>query len=287
MDKTWTIAVTGAAGHVGGKLVEALRSSGMTVRALTRADGDVGDGAAMRRALDGVDAAFYLVHSLGSAGEFAAGEQRDAREFGAAARHCAVQRLVYLGGIAHGDDLSPHLQSRCDVGNTLRSSGVPTVELRASIVIGEGSASFEIVRDLVDRLPALVAPDWLENAAQPIAIDDVVAYLVAALDESIAPDAVYEIGGRDRVTYRDLVEEIALQAGSAMPIATVPVPRLPGVSQLPEWMAGLVPERARLAANLIESMRFDTAVEDDAAQRDFDVEPVGLREAVAAALATA
>ena len=287
MDKNWTIAVTGAAGHVGSRLVETLRERGGDVRALTRDDGDVGDRGAMLAALEGVDAAYYLGHSLTAAGEFEEDERRDAREFAAAARERGVQRLVYLGGIVHSDALSPHLRRRREVGEILRASGVPTVELRASIVVGSGSASFELVKTLVERLPAMIAPDWVDHASQPIALDDVVAYLVAALDVPLNADAVYEIGGADRVRYRDLVNEVAEQLGRPRLAAAIPVPALPlGVSQLPGRVAELIPDRLRLAANLLESLRYDTDVRDDRAVRDFAVRPRGLRAAVAAALAT-
>jgi uncharacterized protein YbjT (DUF2867 family) len=288
MDKNWTVAVTGAAGHVGSRLADALGARGLDVRALTRDDGDVGDREAMRAALAGVDAAYYLVHSLGDSGDFAETERRNAREFGAAARECGLQRLIYLGGIVHDDDLSPHLRSRREVGEILRASGVPTVELRASIVVGAGSASFELVRTVVENLPAIAAPDWLDHAAQPIALDDVVEYLVGALEVPVGEHGIYEVGGADRVRYRDLLNEVAEQLGRPQRGFTLPVPELPvGVSQLPDALASLIPERARLAANLVESLRHDSDVRDEAALRAFDVQPRGLREAVAAALASA
>src|SRR5581483_10253880 len=271
MDKNWTVAVTGAAGHVGSRLAETLALRGVTVRPLTRREGDVADRDAMRRALAGVDAAYYLVHSLASAGSFDEEERRGAREFAAAARESG---------------LSPHLRSRREVGEILRASGVPTVELRASIVVGAGSASFDLVRTIVDRLPTPVAPDWLDHAAQPIALEDVVEYLVAALDVPLDGEAVYEIGGADRVRYRDLVNEVAEQLGRPKRAVTVPLPEPPlGVSQLPRRLAQLVPGKLRLAANLIESLQYDTDVRDTAALRDFPVRPRGLRDAVAAALA--
>jgi uncharacterized protein YbjT (DUF2867 family) len=286
MDKTRTIAVAGAAGHVGSHLAETLARRGWTVRPLTRHDGDVADREAMLGALDGVAAAYYLVHSLSTAGAFAEDERRGAREFAAAARETGVERLVYLGGIVHDDDLSPHLRSRREVGEILRASGVPTVELRASIVVGAGSASFELVKTMVERLPTFVAPDWLDHAAQPIALDDAVEYLVAALDVPIEHEVVYEIGGADRVRYRDLVNEVAEQLGRPKRHIGLPVPEPPvGFSALPRRLAELVPDRARLAANLVESLRHDTDVRDDAARRDFDIRPRGLEAAVADALA--
>ena len=287
-----TALVAGATGHVGSCLVQALAERGVDVRAVSRGggegvtSGDVADRESMLELLSGVDAAYYLVHSLGLAGEFGQEEASAARTFAAAARDRGVGRIVYLGGIVHDEDLSPHLESRRAVGEILRASGVPTIEFRTSIVVGAGSASFELVRDLVDALPVLVGPDWLDNPAQPIGVDAVVAYLVAALDVPLAGSLVYEIGGADRGTYRDLVDEVARRRGRPGVLASLPVPPVPiPASALPEQLAGLVPERARLAANLLESLRHGTAVEDDAALRDFDVRPVGLSEAVAAALA--
>ena len=163
---------------------------------------------------------------------------------------------------------------------------MPTVEFRTSIVVGAGSASFDLVRDLVNVLPVLVGSDWLDNPAQPIGVDDVVAYLVAALDVPLDGEIVYEIGGAEPGTYRDLVDEIARQRGRFGLLATLPLPPGPlAASALPERLAELVPERARLAANLLESLKHGTAVEDDSALRDFDVSPMGLRDAVAVALA--
>jgi uncharacterized protein YbjT (DUF2867 family) len=286
-----TVLVAGGGGHVGAALVERLRAQGVDVRAVSRSGGDglvaadVSDRAAMLEELDGVDAAYYLVHSLGAAGGFGDEERRAAETFASAARERGVPRLIYLGGIVPEGELSPHLESRRAVGEILRKSGVPTIELRASIVVGAGSASFELVRDLVGQLPVVVAPAWLENAAQPIALEDVLAYLVAALDLPLAGSVVYEIGGADRVTYRALVDEVAQQTGGTPVGAELPVPRLPlSPSSLPAELGRLVPERARLAANLLESLEHETAVHDDAALRDFDVRPMGLADAVRAAL---
>ena len=282
MDKSGTIAVTGASGHVGERLASELARRGFTVRPLTRNDGDVGDRDAMLAALDGVDAAYYLVHALGSGSDFEEEERRGAREFGAAARERGVQRLIYLGGIVHTSELSPHLRSRREVGEILRSSGIPTIEFRASIVVGEGSASFELIKTMVETLPTVVAPNWLDHLAQPIAIDDVVEYLIAALDAPLEQEAVYEIGGADQVRYRDLVNEVAERLDRPKREVTLPVPDLPAV---PGAIADLLPERLKLPFHLLESLQYDTDVRDDAALRAFDVRPRGLQEAVAAALA--
>jgi uncharacterized protein YbjT (DUF2867 family) len=283
MDNNWTVAVTGAAGHVGGKLTEELYRAGFDVRPLTRDDGDVGDRSAMLAALAGVDAAYYLVHSLASGSGFEAEERRVAREFAAAARERGLTRLVYLGGIVHTDDLSPHLRSRREVGEILRASGVTTIELRTSIVVGAGSASFELIKTIVEQLPSPVAPSWLDHLAQPIAIADLVEYLLAALELPLDGDAVYEIGGADRVRYRDLVNAVAEAVGARTRDVTVPVPDLPPV---PGVLADLLPDRLKLPFHLLESLQYDTDVRDQAALRDFAVRPRGLRAAVAEAVAT-
>lgn len=283
--------VAGATGHVGSRLVRALEERGVSVRAVSRSGGegviagDVSDRESILSLLSGVDAAYYLVHSLGMAGEFGDDERNAASTFAATARECELGRLVYLGGITHDEDLSPHLASRREVGEILRESGVPTIEFRTSIVVGAGSASFELVCDLVRGLPLLVGPDWLDNPAQPIGVDDVVAYLVAALDVPLEGSIVYEIGGADRGTYRDLVDEVARQKGRPGVLASLPVPPSPlPASAVPDQLAEFVPQRVRLAANLLESLKHGTAVEDESALRDFDVQPKGLQDAVAAAL---
>jgi uncharacterized protein YbjT (DUF2867 family) len=193
-----------------------------------------------------------------------------------------MQRLIYLGGIVHTTDLSPHLRSRREVGEILRSSGVPTLEFRASIVVGDGSASFELIKTLVESLPSVVAPSWLDHLSQPIATDDVVDYLAAALDVPLDGEAVYEIGGADLVRYRDLVNEVAERLGRPTLELTVPTPDVPA---LPGALADLLPDALKLPFHLLESLQYDTDVRDAAATRDFDVRPVGLQEAVAAALA--
>ncbi len=296
MDKARTMLVTGATGHVGGRLAGALVERGERVRALTRDDydgsaqevaaGDVSDADAMRRALDGIDVAFYLVHALGTSGSVADEDRAAAETFAAAAGAQGVRRIVYLGGIVHEDDESEHLASRREVGEILRPGAVPTIEFRASIVVGDGSASFELIRDLVEQVPALVVPTWLENAAQPIADDDLIEYLVESIDLDVEGDAVYEIGGADRVTYRELVDEVGRQLGRE-PLAVVSVPAglpMQALAALPDAVAAVLPDRARLATSLIESLRYDTDVRDDAASRDFDVKPVSMRDAVASAL---
>ena len=195
-----TVLVTGATGYIGGRLVPELLAAGHTVRCLARnpakigdeewADrvevvrGDVTDAASLEGAMDGVDAAYYLVHSMGGGTDFSARDREAAATFRDAAGRASIERIVYLGGLGRDDDpnLSRHLQSRHDVGRVLAGGPVPVVELRAAIIIGSGSASFEMLRYLVEVLPVMVTPRWVHNRCQPIAIRDVLTYLVAALD---------------------------------------------------------------------------------------------------------
>lgn len=283
------ILVTGATGHVGNRLVDELLSRGHRVRALTRSDderpgvemvqGDVLEPETLPAALSGVRAAYYLVHALASAGGLADEEHEGARNFLGAAREAGVERIVYLGGLAHGDDLSDHLRTRHEVGEILRGSDALTVELRSSLVIGEGSASFELVRGLVDYLPVLVLPDWIDTHCQPIALEDVVAYLVEALDVEVPASAVFEIGGADRITYRRLLDEYGQAVGSRRPTLALPLPAVP--IPMTGLLSSLVPEQARVWGKLVEGLRFDSSVQDEAALAAFETRPRGVREAIA------
>ena len=299
------ILVTGASGYIGGRLVAALEGAGRRVRCVTRRPelsagrfgsgtevvaGDVLDTDSMRRAMAGVDLAYYLVHSLGSRGHFEEEEERAARSFVDAAREASVRRIVYLGGLAHPDELarqaeagaSAHMISRLRVGEVLRGSGIPTVEFRASIVIGAGSLSFELIRALVQRLPVMVTPRWVSVQAQPIAIADVIAYLVAALDVPLDASRVFEIGGAEITSYCGLMEEYARQRGLRR--AFVPVPFLtPQLSSL--WLGLVTPIFARVGRKLIESITMPSVVRDGGALEVFPVRPRGYREAVRQALA--
>jgi len=247
--------------------------------------GDVLDAASVRAALDGVDVAYYLVHSMSSGGAFARADRDAAATFGAAAREAGVRRVVYLGGLGHGQ-LSAHLASRQEVGRILREA-TPTTEFRASAVIGSGSASFEIVRALVDRLPVMITPRWVANRAQPIAIEDQLAYLVAELDRpgiegGGEASEVFEIGGADVVSYGELMREYARQRGLRR--AYLPVPLLtPRLSSL--WLGLVTPVYARLGRALIDSIEHDTVVTDPSAAEAFEIRPRGYREAIARALA--
>jgi uncharacterized protein YbjT (DUF2867 family) len=290
------IALTGATGYVGGRLLERLQRLGEPVRCLSReperlagrmtpgteAVGvDVLDTDQLAQALDGVDTAYYLVHSMGSSGSFAEIDRRAAASFAAAAARAAVRRIIYLGGLGHEERLSDHLASRHEVGAILRSGPVETVEFRAAVIIGSGSLSFEMVRALVDRLPVMITPRWVSTASQPIAIEDVLEYLIAALDLPASGSRVYEIGGADTVTYGDLMREYAAQRGLRRQM--IPVPLLtPRVSGL--WLSLVTPLYARVGRKLVDGVQNQTVVRDHAALRDFPIRPRGVQEAIARAI---
>jgi uncharacterized protein YbjT (DUF2867 family) len=246
--------------------------------------GDVLDAASVRAATTGVDTAYYLVHSMSSAGIFEEEDRTAARVFGDAARGAGVRRIVYLGGLGRGDqELSAHLRSRHEVGEILRCAGVPVVEFRASIVIGAGSLSFEMIRALVERLPVMLAPRWVSVPAQPIAISDLLDYLLAALDLPFDSGRVFEIGGADRVSYGDLMREYARQRGLKRLILSVPL-LTPRLSSL--WLGLVTPLYVRVGRKLIDSIRHPTVVEDQSAMTAFSLRPCGYREAIARALST-
>ncbi len=290
------ILLTGATGYVGGRLLAGLELRGVPVRCFVRrpevlrgraapsteiAAGDALDAPAVARALEGIDAAYYLIHSMGGE-DFAARDRDAARIFGDAAREAGVRRIIYLGGLgASAGSLSEHLRSRQETGEILRQSGVPVVELRASIVLGSGSLSFEMIRALVERLPVMICPRWVAVEAQPIAVEDVIAYLVAALDLPAGAERIYEIGGPDRVTYGDLMREYARQR--RLKRLLIPVPLLtPRLSSL--WLGLVTPVYARVGRKLVDSLRNPTVIRDPAALAAFPVQPRSVREAIARAL---
>ncbi len=293
-----TILLTGASGYVGGRLLPRLEAAEYRLRCLTRRPevlagriapsteivvADLLDRDSLVAAMAGVQAAYYLVHSMGAADNFEVLDRRAALNFAQAAREARIGRIVYLGGLGSGDDLSAHLASRQEVGEILRSTGIPTTELRASIVIGSGSASFETVRGLVEHLPAIPAPRWVDNAAQPIAIEDVVDYLVEVIGWDHAGSEIVEIGGRDRVTYAEVMREYARQRRLRRTV--IPMPLLTArMSRL--FLALLIPGYGRIAAAMVDSLRNETIVERGIARRVFSIEPRGLAEAIERALAT-
>lgn len=291
------VLLTGATGYVGGRLLSRLEADGAAVRCLTRrpaalrnlgplteaVQGDVMDRAAVARACEGIEVAYYLVHSMGSSGSFRDDDRRAATVFGEEAARAGVKRIVYLGGLGAGSDLSSHLASRQETGAVL-ADHVATVEFRAGIVIGSGSLSFEAINALVRRLPVMIAPRWVSTPTQPIGIDDVIEYLVAGMEES-TPPGVYEIGGPDRVTYEQLMQECARQQGLRRHIIGVPV-LTPHLSSL--WLGLVTPVYARVARKMIDGLRNETVVTNDAARRTFpDIRPATVAEAIRRAFADA
>jgi uncharacterized protein YbjT (DUF2867 family) len=303
VDPTFTdrlILLTGATGYVGGRLLRVFEEQRARVRCLARrpqflrtragertevVKGDVLDRISLDRALAGVDTAYYLVHAMGSRGSFEEEDRRGALNFGRAAAGAGCRRIVYLGGLGDdrsgGEALSPHLRSRHEVGSLLRESGVSVIELRASIVLGSGSLSFELIRALVERLPVMVTPRWVSVPAQPIAIDDLLEYLVAAAGIAVEGSPIVEVGGADVVSYGDLMREYARQRGLRRLMVPVPV-LTPRLSSL--WLGLVTPVFARIGRKLIDSIRHPTVVRDPAAAELFRIHPVGVREAMARAI---
>ena len=290
------IALTGASGYVGSHLLQALEDERRPVRALSRSPERLEGGAAsttevvhadllepasLGPALAGADTLVYLAHGLGG-DDFVRADQQAAANAASAAEAAGISRIVYLGGLGRGDDLSPHLRSRQEVGRILRESSVPTIELRASIVLGEGSASYDLLRAVVDNVPAAAVPDWARSESQPIHVDDVVAYLLAALDVELAGARIYEVGGPDRLSYLDLMREYA--EVHELTRVFVPVPVLPGANLWQKALERIATDRLTVWLRLVESLRNETTVQDDAARRDFpQVRPRPVLEALRAA----
>jgi uncharacterized protein YbjT (DUF2867 family) len=290
------IMITGASGYVGGRLLHRLETASRPLRCLTRrpdvlrdrvgphtevVEGDVLDRGSLDTAFQGIHTAYYLVHSMGGGGDFEELDRRAALNFAEAARAAGVAQIVYLGGLGDDEDLSPHLASRHEVGRLLRGGGVPTVELRASIVIGSGSASFETVRALVERLPVIVAPRWVETLAQPIAIEDVIDYLLAAIEFERPVDAIYEIGGTDQVTYADVMREYARQRGLRRRVLRTAL-ITPRASRM--FLGLLTPVYGRVAAAMVDSLRNETIVTSPPAHAAFTARRRGLSAAIERAL---
>lgn len=291
-----TVLVSGATGFVGGRLVPALVDAGHRVRAMTRHPesyegpgepvfGDVGDPGTLAEAVSDAQVAFYLVHSLGQ-GDFERRDAEAARAFGLAAAAAGVRQIVYLGGLGDdADGLSPHLRSRRQVERILGESGVPVTVLRAGIVVGAGSVSWEITRQLVRNLPAMVVPRWVSTRTQPIGIDDVVRYLAGVVDNEAALGRTFEIGGADRLTYDQMLQQAAEEMlGRRIPIVSVPVltPRLSSY-----WIALVTDVDPITGRNLIDSMRNEVTQTDLSIRELLPGEPLGYRESVRRALAEA
>ena len=276
---TKPILITGATGYIGGRLVPQLLERGYRVRCLARdvrklsgrgwdedprveiVRGDVLDVESVRSAMEGCGSAYYLVHSM-LAGERAfQGQDRAAAEnFARAAEGAGLGRIIFLGGLGHkSEKLSPHLESRHEVGDVLREGKVPVTELRAAMIVGSGSASFEMLRSLVSKLPVMVCPKWVEVRTQPIAIRDVLAYLVGCLENGETAGQTFDIGGPDVLTYRQMMHRFAAILGLRRWIVVVPVltPRLSAY-----WVNLMTPVNAGLAFALIESLQYETVCEE-------------------------
>jgi len=261
--------VTGATGYIGGRLVPRLLESGFAVRALARtpdklssvpwrdrievARGDLNDPASLEAAFDDVDVVYYLVHSMGFSKDFATEERRAAENVVNAARKAGVRRIIYLSGLhPAGMELSKHLRSRTTVGEILIASGIETIVLQAGVVVGSGSASFEMVRHLTDRLPVMTTPKWVHNKIQPIAIRDVLYYLVAAADCPVPKSREWDIGGPDVLEYGDMMQIYAEVAG-LRPRRILVLPVLtPRIASL--WVGLVTPIPTGLARPLVESL---------------------------------
>jgi uncharacterized protein YbjT (DUF2867 family) len=286
--------VTGATGFIGGRLAAALAERGAEVRCLVRDrgraadlaaaghelhEGDVLDADSLRGAGDGVTTAYYLVHSMGRGTDregFAERDRRAASNFARMAKDEGVERVVYLGGL--GDERSEHLRSRAATAATLEREGPPLVYFRAAMVIGAGSESYLTVRYLVERLPAMIAPAWLRNRTQPIAIDDVLEYLVQAAERPDVAAAEVQIGGPDVLTYSELLALMADVLGKRRR-PQIPVPLLtPRLSSL--WIGLVTPVDAGVARPLVESLASETIVTEPGPAAAFDVRPIGCLEAL-------
>lgn len=290
------VLLTGATGYIGGRLLKALEKTSVRVRCLARnpeflqsrvaagtevVKGDCLEKASLLPALAGVHTAYYLVHSMDSSGKFEEEDRRAALNFATASHQQGVRRIIYLGGLgAQEQALSAHLRSRQEVADILRSE-VPTIEFRASIVIGSGSLSFEMIRALVQRLPVMICPRWVNVKAQPIAVEDVVAYLIAALQLPGEQSSTFEIGGTDQVSYGEIMQEYARQCGLRRWMIPVPV-LTPRLSSL--WLGLVTPIYARVGRKLVDSMRHPTLVRDQSALSVFNIKPKSLKEAVHRAL---
>ncbi len=292
------VLLTGATGYVGARLLPLLEQQLISLRCLARnaetlqhqvsaateiVTGDVLNVQSLRQALKGVHTAYYLVHLMSSSADFQKDDRQAALNFGQAAQEAGVKRIVYLGGL--GDDrdpqLSPHLRSRHEVGQILRDSGVVTIEFRASMVIGAGSLSYELMKSLTERLPIMICPRWVSVRTQPIAIDDVLAYLLAAKDVAVNGSRIFEVGGADVVRYLDMIREYAKQRGLHRWLISVPLltPYLSGL-----WLALVTPASYEVGRHLIEGLKNPTVVRDQTADDVFSMRPVGSRQAISKAL---
>jgi len=297
-ENSTVVLLTGGSGYVGGRLTPLLEKQPVKLRCLARTpektrslvqpgteivQGDVLDPASLDRALQGVQTAYYLVHLMSGSKDFEREDREAASNFAGAAKRAGVRRIIYLGGLGDDNtpDLSPHLRSRHEVGKILRASGVETIEFRAALVIGTGSLSFDLVKALTDRLPVMICPRWLSTPTQPIAVDDVLAYLLAAKGLPPGESRIFEIGSPDVTTYGDIIREYARQKGLRRWLISVPV-LTPYLSSL--WLALVTPASFEVGRHLIEGLKNPTVVQDRTALDVFSIRPMGIREAIQKAL---
>lgn len=295
------ILVTGATGYVGGRLVSWLLEKGHKVRAMSRnparlegrpwsemvevVEGDVLQPESLELVFESVEIAYYLIHSMagGKKGDFAQRDITAAENFARAAAQNGVKRIIYLGGLGNAEDrLSKHLQSRQNTGHHLRKFPVPVTEFRAAVVVGSGSISFEMIRYLTNRLPIMICPKWVYSRAQPIAVRNVLEYLVAAVDTPVTTGKIIEIGGKTVLTYAEMMKGYA--RASHLKRYLVPVPFLtPRLSS--HWVHFVTPISKSLAIPLIEGLKNDVVVEDDSAKKYFpQIKPLSYEKAVRLAL---
>ncbi len=294
MTEPTTVLVTGATGFIGRRLVPTLVEAGHQVRAMTRRPeayvgqgeavaGDVFDRPSLTAPLEGVAVAVYLVHSLDDP-DFERKDAEAARTFAAAARDAGVEQIIYMGGLGTDDgDLSPHLRSRREVEGLLGETGIPVTVLRAAVVVGAGGISWELTRQLVKNLPAMVVPKWVSTPTQPVALDDVVRYLSGVVGVQEAFGRVFEIGGPEQMTYLEMMRVAAeITNGRGVPIITVPVltPRLSSY-----WLALVTDVDVTTGRNLIDSMGTEVVVTDTSIRDLVPGEPLSYEEAVRRALA--
>jgi uncharacterized protein YbjT (DUF2867 family) len=293
------VLVTGATGYVGGRLIPRLLASGYTVRVLVRDPrrlqgrpwlnqvqvfaGDVLQPESLLPAMQGVMYAYYLIHSMALSEDFHAQDVRAATNFSQACRQAGVERIIYLGGLGDPDsDLSQHLRSRLDTGEALRQAGVPVTEFRAAVIVGSGSLSFEMIRYLTERVPVMICPKWVYTRTQPIGIQDVLAYLIAALETPESAGKMIEIGGADVLTYGEMMLGYARARGHKRYLISVPVltPRLSSF-----WVHWVTPIPASIARPLIEGLRNEVIVRSDLAGQLFpEIKPMDYETAVNRAL---